>query len=1342
MFKNYKFATIFLSLIVLGFFLLPNFHRANALIMSSAPTSVSPENQVNDPCDEGQGFSSLQVCGNWSYIVSYNASQGLYGQVYRVDYPQRATVYALSSAYVKITGCYGPDYFNWNNCTPIVLYDGSVSSGTQDISLYPWPRVSDSDMTLYASIYIKVEAKRANVDFDMSGMTVYARHVSIDTFEPDQDPVSVGDDIVVRYEAWEVTGDVYMYYDVPGYGTGVRGPLSPQGTETFPTSTTGTAHFSMTAVGYGNYNYRDGFYINNNPPVTVYTDDASNWWIPSTGDVDVTIQPGGSSGSAPGAFSISGFCDNWSSPHYNLDASASSGADYYEVYREDNNGGQYREATGLSLAQLNDYFYTLPTSGDFKFQATAQNTTGPTDSNLISFTVSAGNCGGVASSPPGSFSISGGCYGYPSTTVDVGLTSVPSDPGTYDLEINVNGGGWSVVSGYDNVPNTGVASVNHSESGTDGWTYQWRVKAENAAGSTYSNTISTTVNSGNCSSVTPPPPVVPPPPPAPGGCVDDSSVTVIDGLPATMTPGQVDSIVIRVGDTGNTRWYHGDAYRFIQQSGLTILSTAPATVAGLNYGHLPSGMYPGDTVDWTFNVTAPAAGGSYALNMRMRHTAGWVYGRPSDPDCAAPAADIFFGATLNIPFTVIAACSLQSTFVSQTIAGTTYNSATSIYLGAGGTYPVTITYRNDCDDVWTAAANYRLATQNPPDNTIFTGSSRADMPGGSSIGKNQQVTFSFNIVVPIGSNNFQWTMVQDGVARFGQNTPNIVIQTPPPPTGATGSCNVSGTSATISWTLPAGYTNSYVRVYNNNTSAYQYYDDNYTTTSYTWATTPGYSYNWWVHTRHPSGAFSEPVGGTVTCANPGTIIVTTNNALGNWSFSGGIPSAGSGASITYNNVTPGTFTIIVGSIAGYDAALTTANPQTLTAGGTITYNINYTVQTGTVNVNASISPASWVVKNSSGTNMTPTSGTESGTSYTVYTIPIGNYTIVPTLVPGYTTPANVALVVTNLSNQSRTLTYNPIPPPVLNAATPNCGAVNLTWNDVANETGYRLYRTDTAVGTEILIKTLGANTVSYVDPSSNIAGTNAQPFSTYTYIVEPYFPYNFVRSNPTAPIFVRECAPNMNTTVQITTIYKLSGSTWTPTAYSPSATIADGDVLRFQITVNNSGELAANITQIQNNLSIFDPGNNNLFTPPVSPAVPMPSGCNGLSSSGTPVGPWRLCIDKNGNSRYNQNAGETGFVDSTANPILQICLNGGNTPPICTNKGWGSKAFGNPNWVITFDAQVVAQLDNSTYEQISDQACVGYTYAAYAEQFACGRIGPILFRTAKPRVPEFREVNP
>jgi RHS repeat-associated protein len=92
----------------------------------------------------------------------------------------------------------------------------------------------------------------------------------------------------------------------------------------------------------------------------------------------------------------------------------------------------------------------------------------------------------------------------------------------------------------------------------------------------------------------------------------------------------------------------------------------------------------------------------------------------------------------------------------------------------GQTTPVTVTMQNNGTSVWRAANGFKLASQNPPDNTTW-GLTRVPLP--ADVWPGDSATFSFNITAPTaaGTYNFQWQMIEEGVQPFGALTSNVAV---------------------------------------------------------------------------------------------------------------------------------------------------------------------------------------------------------------------------------------------------------------------------------------------------------------------------------------------------------------------------------------------------------------------------------------------------------------------------------------------------------------------------------------------------------------------------------------
>jgi len=106
-------------------------------------------------------------------------------------------------------------------------------------------------------------------------------------------------------------------------------------------------------------------------------------------------------------------------------------------------------------------------------------------------------------------------------------------------------------------------------------------------------------------------------------------------------------------------------------------------------------------------------------------------------------------------------------FVSQSVPAT---------LTAGQSVAVSVTMRNTGTTTWTEAAQYRLSSQGPPDNTVW-GVNRATLSSAASVAPGQTHTFSFTLTAPAspGTYLWRWSMVQDGVGVFGQTTADVNV---------------------------------------------------------------------------------------------------------------------------------------------------------------------------------------------------------------------------------------------------------------------------------------------------------------------------------------------------------------------------------------------------------------------------------------------------------------------------------------------------------------------------------------------------------------------------------------
>jgi len=209
-------------------------------------------------------------------------------------------------------------------------------------------------------------------------------------------------------------------------------------------------------------------------------------------------------------------------------------------------------------------------------------------------------------------------------------------------------------------------------------------------------------------------------------------------------------------------------------------------------------------------------------------------------------------------------------FVSQSVPAT---------MTAGQTYNVSVTLKNSGTSTWTKAAAFKLGSQNPQDNVAWLGSStRVYLADADAIAPGQTKTFSFAARAPsaVGTYNFQWKMVQEGVEWFGGLTGNIAVAVnlpAPPPAGLSPDGTAfphTATSVTLAWDAVSGAVKYNVRATDNedpvlrdprnNCPGNPHYlcMDGVTAASISLPVRAGHSYDWWVHAVNASGISSDP----------------------------------------------------------------------------------------------------------------------------------------------------------------------------------------------------------------------------------------------------------------------------------------------------------------------------------------------------------------------------------------------------------------------------------------------------------------------------------------------------
>ena len=281
---------------------------------------------------------------------------------------------------------------------------------------------------------------------------------------------------------------------------------------------------------------------------------------------------------------------------------------------------------------------------------------------------------------------------------------------------------------------------------------------------------------------------------SPAALAADNALFLSQSVPTTLSVGATHTVSITMFNSGSTSWSEAGLFRLGTQNpqdnttwtGGTRIQLGPSEVIG-----------PGQQKTFTFDITAPSSPGTYNFQWQMVHdTVAW-----------------FGGKTQNVAI-VVTQPQDGALFVSQSVPST---------MLAGETQTVSVTMLNSGGTTWTKSSGYKLGTQNPQDNTTWTGSTRVLLAAGDSIAPGQSKTFTFDITAPSspGNYDFQWKMLREGVDWFGAKSQNVVIDVDLPEDNATfvsqsvPSSLFTGETRTVSvtfhnagdttWTRSAGY---------------------------------------------------------------------------------------------------------------------------------------------------------------------------------------------------------------------------------------------------------------------------------------------------------------------------------------------------------------------------------------------------------------------------------------------------------------------------------------------------------------------------------------------------------
>lgn len=264
---------------------------------------------------------------------------------------------------------------------------------------------------------------------------------------------------------------------------------------------------------------------------------------------------------------------------------------------------------------------------------------------------------------------------------------------------------------------------------------------------------------------------VPPPPPE-EEVIDDSNITYTS-MPSTIEAGSTATVTVTAKNLGSTTWSSASPYPYRLGSALP----ADNQVWGVGRVNVQSYVPFGSTITFTLNIKAPSTPGTYTFAWQMlREGMHW------------------FGQVLSRTVTVTAP---QPVYDAQIT-----NSSIPAQMSAGGTYNVSLTFKNTGNVNWTQP-RYLIGTSSPYDNQIF-GPNRVGL-NVPSVAPGQSATFNFQVKAPstAGSYAFDWGMLWEHNLRFGPTTRATVavVAAVPLPTLSTAHSPspVAGSAFTTSW---------------------------------------------------------------------------------------------------------------------------------------------------------------------------------------------------------------------------------------------------------------------------------------------------------------------------------------------------------------------------------------------------------------------------------------------------------------------------------------------------------------------------------------------------------------
>lgn len=222
-----------------------------------------------------------------------------------------------------------------------------------------------------------------------------------------------------------------------------------------------------------------------------------------------------------------------------------------------------------------------------------------------------------------------------------------------------------------------------------------------------------------------------------------AAVFVSQSVPNPMPPGSTRTVSVTMRNVGTATWTPGEQYALGSQNPMNN------TRWGTNRVALPHEVPPNGEVTFSFPVWSHSTEGFMNFQWQLaQEGVGW-FGQ------VTPNVEVRIAYPLR-----------GALFVRQSVPS-------SMTLGTPGM--ASITMRNTGQDTWAPAGQYKLGSQNPADNGSW-GTKRVAVP--HDVPPNTEVTFVFPMAATTrgAEKNFQWKMVLDGVAWFGQTTPNVVVR--------------------------------------------------------------------------------------------------------------------------------------------------------------------------------------------------------------------------------------------------------------------------------------------------------------------------------------------------------------------------------------------------------------------------------------------------------------------------------------------------------------------------------------------------------------------------------------